>query len=284
MIIDCHAHIYSRIIMENVLSIEGLAEFLHLDRGAVAARTNVSALKKEAASAGVQACFLLPVAPASRIKESNDQFMAMADGDPNLFTAGAIHPAAPDVEDELQRLGERGIRGLKLSSFTQKFDLVSEENFRLFEKIQKLNVRYNRQFFVIIDTFYEADRFFNATREFVTTPEKMGQLVNQFPEINMIAAHMGGLAAPFAEIEDYLTPRRNLYLDTSNAAHMLSRRDFIRLMNIHGPDRILFGTDWPWFGHKEELAFIQGLLKEAEFTQEEQSKIFGGNFAKLLKA
>jgi predicted TIM-barrel fold metal-dependent hydrolase len=284
MIIDCHAHIYSQLIMDNVLGIEGLADLLHLDKRAVAARTHVSALKKEAASAGVQACYLLPVAAASRIREVNDQFLTMVEGDPNLFTAGAIHPAAPNIDAELDRLGELGIRGLKLSSFTQKFDPAAEENLLLFEKIQNLNTQRNRRFFIILDTFYQADKYFNATREFVTTPEKLGRLAALFPEIDMIAAHMGGLAAPFEEIEEHLTPRRNLYLDTSNAAHMLSRQEFIRLMKIHGPDRILFGTDWPWFGHKNELAFIQGLLKEAEFTRAEQSKILGDNFAKLIKA
>jgi len=93
---------------------------------------------------------------------------------------------------------------------------------------------------------------------------------------------MGGLAAPFCEIEKHLTPRNNLYLDTSNAAHMFSQEEFIQLMTIHGPDRILFGTDWPWFGHRDEVAFIRGLLKESGFTPQEESKIFSENIARLL--
>jgi uncharacterized protein len=282
MIIDCHAHIYSRTIMDNVLRIEGLADLLHLDKGAVANRTNKADLRREATEGGVQACLLLPVASVSGVSETNDQFLKMVEGETDFYTAGAIHPSAPNLDEELEKLGNLGIRALKLSSFTQKFDLDSEENCRLFKKIKDHNAQGNRQFFVILDTFYQADRFFNASKTFVTTPEKLGRLAAKFPEVDFVAAHMGGLAAPFSEIEKHLTPRSNLYLDTSNAAHMFSRKEFIQLMTIHGPDRILFGTDWPWFGHKDEVAFIQGLLKESGFTQQEQSKIFSGNIARLL--
>jgi uncharacterized protein len=282
MIIDCHAHLYTQAIIANVLSIEGLAAFLHLEAKSVVGRTDKTALKREAAAAGVQACLLLPVAPATGVRETNDRFLKIIEGETNLFTAGAIHPSMPNLDEELERLHGRGVRGLKLSSFSQKFDPDSEESLRLFKRISHCNVQLHSQFFVILDTFYQADMFFRASREYITTPEKLGRLAAQFPEIDFVAAHMGGLAAPFHEIEKHLTPRNNLHLDTSNAAHMLSHEEFIRLMAIHGPDKILFGTDWPWFGHDDEMAFIRGLLKEAGFTKEEQSKIFGGNIARLL--
>jgi uncharacterized protein len=282
MIIDCHAHIYSRTIMDNVLRIEGLADLLHLDKGSVGRRNNIADLKRDAADGGVRACLLLPVASVSGVRDTNNQFLAMAEGEPDLFTAGAVHPFDPNLDEELEKLGNRGIRALKLSSFTQKFDLDSEENQRLFRKIADSNHHSNCNFFVVLDTFYQADRFFNASRDFVTTPEKLGRLAAQFPEVNLVAAHMGGLAAPFDEIEKHLAPRSNLYLDTSNAAHMFSREEFVRLMTSHGPDRILFGTDWPWFGHSDEVSFIRRLLNESGFSQQEQSRIFSENIAGLL--
>jgi len=282
MIIDCHAHLYSRTIMDNVLSIDGLADFLHLDRGAVARRTHKGDLKREAANAGVHACLLLPVASVYGVSETNAQFLSMVEGEAGLFTAGAIHPSMPNADEELARLSSRGVRALKLSSFTQKFDLDSEENHRLFRRIRKHNLQVGHRFFVVLDTFYQADRFFNTAREFITTPEKLGRLAAQFPEIDFVAAHMGGLAAPFEEIVRNFAPRSNVYLDTSNAAHILARQECIRLVALHGPDRILFGTDWPWFGHADEVAFIRGLLQEAGLTPEEQSKILGGNIARLL--
>jgi uncharacterized protein len=282
MIIDCHAHIYTPAIIANVLSIEGLATFLHLNTEAVAGRTEKSGLKREAVAAGVDACLLLPVASAGGVRETNDLFLKMVEGEPGLFTAGAIHPSTPGMDEELEKLSSRGVRALKLSSFSQKIDLESEESIRLFEKIHACNLAGKPRFFIILDTFYQADVFFRASRQYITTPERLDRLAEQFPEIDFIGAHMGGLAAPFREIEEHLKPRNNLYLDTSNAAHMFSREEFIRLLTMHGPERILFGTDWPWFGHAEEVAFIRGLLNEAGFSVEEQSKIFSGNISLLL--
>jgi uncharacterized protein len=282
MVIDCHAHLYTPAIIANVLNIEGLAAFLHLKTEAVASRTGKPALKREAAAAGVQACLLLPVAPANRVREANDQFLKIIEGEAGLFTAGAIHPSIPGIDEELEKLSSHGIRALKLSSFSQKFDLETKETIRLFDKIRSCNVKRQQRFFVILDTFYKADLFFHAPNSYLTTPERLGKLAAQFPEIDFVAAHMGGLAAPFCEIEDHLTPRHNLYLDTSNAAHTLSRNEFIRLLTIHGAERILFGTDWPWFGYKEEIAYIQGLLSEAGFSRQEQSQVFSDNISRLL--
>ncbi len=280
--IDSHAHIYSKAIIDNVLSIDGLAEFLHLDAKSVAGRTDPETLKREAGAAGVRACLLLPVAPASGVCETNDRFIKMAEKDASLFTAGVLHPSIRNLDAEMEKLSSHGIRALKLSSFSQKFDLESAETVRLFEKIRAKNVAAGARFFVVLDTFCKADLFFRTSKEFLTTPEKLGWLAARFPEIDFVAAHMGGLAAPCAEIEKHLKPGGNLYLDTSNAAHMISREEFIRLIGAHGPERILFGTDWPWFSHGEEAAFIGKLLEEAHFSLQEQSLVFSGNISRLL--
>ncbi|MBW1851343.1 MAG: amidohydrolase family protein, partial [Deltaproteobacteria bacterium] len=98
-----------------------------------------------------------------------------------------------------------------------------------------------------------------------------------------IGAHMGGLCAPFDEMCRYLVPRPNFYLDTSNAAHTLSEREFIRLLAIHGPQHILFGTEWPWFPLGDEIKRIDRLLGLAGFGEKEKGDVFSGNLSVLLR-
>jgi len=81
----------------------------------------------------------------------------------------------------------------------------------------------------------------------------------------------------------YLVPRPNFYLDTSNAAHTLSEREFIRLLAIHGPQHILFGTDWPWFPLGDEIKRIDRLLGLAGFGEKEKGAVFSGNLNALLR-
>ena len=93
---------------------------------------------------------------------------------------------------------------------------------------------------------------------------------------------MGGLTAPFEDIIRCLPTRDNLYLDTSNAAHTLNEAEFVQLLRVHGPDRIMFGTDWPWFDPGEEILLIDRLLDRAGYSVNDKAKVFGGNIAELL--
>jgi hypothetical protein len=282
MIFDSHTHLFAPAVIANVSSLNGLAADLSLDTDKARARTDKAALKRESRAAGIQGCLLLPTAPANGVRKVNDLFIKTVEGEEHLFTAGTLHPFGPDIDQELEWLSSHGVRALKLCSFSQGFDLESAETFRLFEKIRAHNISGQRRFFVILDTFYQADVYFGAPKAHLTTPEKLGRLAVDFPEIDFVGAHMGGLCAPLHEIREHLAPRRNLYLDTSNAAHLLSREEFVSLLRLHGPEYILFGTDWPWFGHEEEMTLIRGLLQEAGFSPQEQSGIFSGNISRLL--
>jgi uncharacterized protein len=281
-IFDSHAHLYSQAVIASVRSRKGLADSLCLSLDQAASRTDTSALKRDCSAAGVHACLLLPTAPVHKVGEVNDLFLAAVQEEENLFAAGTLHPSAQDQDKELERLSAGGVRALKLCSFSQGFDLESPETLRFFEIVRAHNHASLPRFFVILDTFYQADVYFGAPKAFITTPRKLNHLVKSFPEIDFVGAHMGGLAAPFSEIQEHLAPHSNLYLDTSNAAHVLSRDEFLRLLHRHGPQRILFGTDWPWFGHQEEVARIGELLNAGDLSQQEQSCIFSGNIRSLL--
>lgn len=281
-IIDCHCHLYSPSIIASVSRREGLSTVLGMNMEQVFSGFDKSVLIEESQASGVGTCLLLPIAPAHGVHTVNRQFAAIAEKEPALIAAATLHPAAAGIQEEIDWLSAAGIRVIKLSSFTQQFDLEAEETIRLFEGIRNHNVTGKPKLAVLLDTFYKADAYFGSSKAFLTTPQRLGRLVSIFPEIDFIAAHMGGLIAPFEEIQTYLSPMNNLYLDTSNATHTLAKENFLQLLQRHGPDRILFGTDWPWFRQADEIEIIARLLEDAGFNTEAQSKIFGGNAARLL--
>lgn len=53
----------------------------------------------------------------------------------------------------------------------------------------------------------------------------------------------------------------------------------LRIIRAHGTGRILFGTDSPWYGQKEQLGFIRSL----PLSPAEQEQIFHRNAAELLR-
>jgi len=282
MIIDSHAHIFSSKIIAGVSAKSAMVEKLNLHASFAAGRTNISSLSDDCRSSGIDACLILPTADVASVLKINTAFIQLAAGSDFLFTAGTLHPFYGENKKELSRLKEHGVRAIKLCSFSQGFSLSAPETLALFNIIESANILKKERTFVILDTFCLAHEYFGTPVQHTTTPGLLGDIVRNYPGIDFVAAHMGGLAAPPEEIFTRLVPSGNLYLDTSNAAHTLSETDFLRLLETHGPEHVIFGTDWPWFDHKEELNIIGRLLDLAGYNRQEKEKVFYGNIAGLL--
>jgi len=284
LIIDSHVHLFSPKVIENVSQKTGLVERLHLRVEGAEERIIPDKLKQTMHQAHIDTCLLLPTAGKDGIAKTNDRYWKITQKTTGVLTAGTLHPGYPDNPAAIERFKERGIKGIKFSSFSQGFALDAPGTIDLFNLLHRENRHQNHGFFVVLDTFYEAHRFFGTSPQYTTTPERLGRLVKQFPGIPFIAAHMGGLTAPFEDICNYLPPSSNLFLDTSNAAHTLSKQEFIHLLKSHGAENIIFGTDWPWFDPAAEMALISTYLEEAGFSMMDKDAVFGGNIARLLFA
>ena len=283
MIIDSHIHFITPKIIANVSKKPDLMAKIHTRLDNIEARISLHALEKELKEAGVTACLSLPTAPANNVKKTNTAYYEMTKETDMLYCAGTLHPDYPNIKKELARLQSISVRAIKFCTFSQWFDLRAPKTRSMFDQIRDFNVNQGAGFFVILDTFYMSDKYFGTPDEFMTLPERFGDLVATYPEINFIAAHMGALTGPVDEVCKYLPPRENFFMDTANAAHTLSMDEFVRLLKIYGPKHILFGTDWPWFYHKEEIGLINERLDAANFSDQEKNRVFCANIAELLK-
>lgn len=282
MIIDSHTHLFPMKIITGVSSRNALVEELDLDVEGAKKRVNPEDLINACRDASVESCLILPTAAAGDVSRVNDRFQALADDHSSLYAAGTLHPAFRGNRSVLEKLEVRGVRALKFCTFSQGFGLEDPETERLFDLIGSFNNDQAHSFFVVLDTFYKADTYFGTPHQHLTTPARLGRLIRGHPDIDFVAAHMGGLTAPFHEIMEELPPAPNLYLETSNAAHTLEAGQFTRLLETHGPAKILFGTDWPWFHPLEELERIDKLMTAAGFDGKDKEKVYCKNIAALL--
>ncbi len=263
MIVDSHCHIFTEQIIRNVSSNSALVESIKLDVEHAVQRLDPKALEQSAAANVVEICLLLPTAAPNKVRTENDRHFMLASKWPRLRSLATLHPMMKDLSDEIRRVFDLGIVGFKLSSFSQRFDLVSREVEEMLSVLERLGSDSGIRPVVVLDTFTRADIHFGANHDHLTTPAKLAEIARRRPEIDFVGAHMGGLAADPDELLRELTPAANLYLDTSNAAHTLTNGDFIQLLKMHGPYHILFGTDWPWFHHAAEIPKIRSLLERS---------------------
>jgi len=276
MIIDCHCHIFTKQVIRNVVSKSELMTELHLDPEA-AGKGSVEDLIKSARQNNVGCCILFPTSPPENVASENDRYISMASSQPGLKTLATLHPEMADIAGEARRVFELGITGFKFCSFSQRFDILSEKAGTMLLAIRDVANRMGKSFTIVLDTFTRADFHFGARPEHLTRPGRLNVLVRRHPDIRFMAAHMGGLVAGFDELRKELLPAANLYLDTSNAAHTLNPDQFTELLNLHGADHILFGTDWPFFDHASEIPFIDSLLDKAGFSVGQKELVFRKN-------
>jgi uncharacterized protein len=282
VLIDCHCHIFTKRIVENMLDRPNLVQELKLNVRDAWPRLHPSALQDSAKTNGIQVCVLLPTASPDKVRVENDRFIGWTKELSMLRTLATLHPSMPALSDEILRIFGLGIPGFKLSSFSQRFDLASPEVETMLRAVERLAEQQRLRPIVVLDTFARAHSFFGTNPRHTTHPSHVTALVTRHPGIDFIAAHMGGLLADPDELVRDLVPASNLYLDTSNAAHTLPAERFIQLLQVHGSSRILFGTDWPWFVHASEVAYVRSLLDRAGYDTCGQAAVFGENSRRLF--
>jgi predicted TIM-barrel fold metal-dependent hydrolase len=282
-IFDSHVHIFNKKIIGNVIPRTGLIQALSLEVEDIENRLSPSALVEQMRAANVVGALMLPTSDVHKLAKVNRECIQLAADIPGLSTAGTLHPDFNAIEAELQYLSRASVHVVKLCSFSQKLALNHPKTLRMFDRIQSFNEATENPFSVVLDTLTLADRYFGSDPAHSTTPRLLMDLVERYPGIKFIGAHMGGLGAPFEHLDRDLRPMPNLYLDTSNAAHTLSADQFVRMLDRHGPEHILFGTDWPWFLHGGEIPLIDSRMEAAGFTGSGKQAVFSGNIEKILR-
>ena len=93
----------------------------------------------------------------------------------------------------------------------------------------------------------------------------------------VVAAHWGG-----GECEEdvlKLLCGKDVYFDTSFGYGLLTRDKAQAILDKHGADHFLFGSDMPWHRPCWEMK----LLDQLDLSQEDRDKIFYKNAQKLLQ-
>ena len=186
----------------------------------------------------------------------------------NVFCFGSVHPNAENPTEEIRRIHELGLKGIKFHPDYQEFMVDDPRVFPLYEEAAALHLPV---------TFHTGRD--PLSPDLIHAPaEKMARIADLFPQMTIIAAHMGGMSTP-EEADAFLVGKPNVYLDTAFISHFLTPEQAAPMMRRHGLNRILFASDSPWSRSCDELDFLQ----QCGFTSSELELILGENARRLLK-
>ncbi len=169
-----------------------------------------------------------------------------------VLAFGSVHPECPSWEQELDRLENGGIRGLKLHPEYQGIAIDDARFEPLFEACQG-------RFCVLVHAGGTA----GSPELSKSSPVRLLNVLRNFPKLDIVAAHFGGQGM-WLEALDILKSYRgeHLWLDTSSATSFVQRDIIKKLFSLRPFDYYLFGSDWPIFtpaGETERLGTAAGL-------------------------
>ena len=117
MIIDFHTHAFPEQIAHKAM------ETLSHASGGLKPQTDgtISSLKEEMKRDGVDISVVHSIATNPKQQKNVNDFAISVNKEPNLYAFGSVHPHSPDALEELERIKEAGIKGVKLHPDFQKF-------------------------------------------------------------------------------------------------------------------------------------------------------------------
>lgn len=257
-IIDAHTHIFPELLAhkasENIGTYYGLEYF-----GDGTLETLLSGAKDLNVSHFVVSSAATNPKKVSPINVFLDSFRKNCE---KLVCLGALHPYSETVKDEIKQIKELALSGIKIHPDFQNIAIDDEKMFPIYEEFSSK----------IPILFHVGD-----PKSDLSSPERLRKVIDNFPSLIVIAAHMGGYSTYELALE-YLVGK-NVYFDTSNAQRYIASDELVRTIRRHGVEKILFGSDYPLM----LTADAAKQFYELNLEHEEFELIFSENAKRLFK-
>lgn len=271
MLIDFHTHIFPDKVAHRAVS---NLEFI----GRVAAYTDgtLEDLRRSMKESGVTHSVVLPiVTKPEQFRHINEFARSITHEEPDedglsVISFGGIHPDSPDYKAELRYIRDSGLKGIKLHPTYQNTYI---DDIR-YERI----IDYASQLGLIVSI--HCGRDLGYPEQVNATPKRVHRMIHDvFPDgsaNNLVLAHLGGHDME-NESEHFLVGG-NYYMDLAYVLRLALPEQILRICRNHGMEKILFATDSPWSGQKEDVDYIRTI----GFTEEELKQILCKNGSRLL--
>lgn len=266
MLIDVHTHIFpSKIAPKTIEVLE--AGFLRVQHKPYYAHTagTVDGLRQSMKEFGVDKCVVLPIATTVKQSESINQFAISIDSN-DVRSFGSVHPMQPDYEP-----GAGGTGGTWDSGYQAPRGLSG-----LLHRLQGVHCRAEKSGSAgsVRHPPLRCGLRPGGTQH--CTPERLHHVLQEVSGENIICAHMGSYGY-WDEAERYLvgTP---VMMDTASVCEDITPEQYKRIIENHGADKIMFGTDSPWWTPGEAV----GMLESLGLPKEDVEKIKWKNALRLF--
>ena len=262
MIIDIHAHVFPDEIAAKAVA--ELAVCIDFTYHPVSDGT-VSGLLKNMDDWDIDISVLQPVVMKQAQFRKINEWTAGLCSD-RIAAFGGIFPWTNDYKRDIDFVVSLGLKGLKLHPEYQDFIVDDEHMLKLYDyALSKGLILF---FHAGVDTAFPPP-VKSSPHQFKRIAELMGGGI-------IVATHLGGYEQ-WDDVETELAGT-DVYMDTATGFEYFSHEQFLRILEKHGADKIMFGSDAPWSNAGAELE----RLKAMPLPDGSIAAILGANAAKVL--
>jgi len=189
-------------------------------------------------------------------------------GAPKRFVRGAsVHPSDPDRIEKLRRFAKNGCRIVKLHPAGQRFYADAPEAMEIYETCGELG----------LIVFFHAGRagIEPDTAQRFNLVRAIEPGLRRYPEVNFVLGHAGA-----RDVADAI-PLAQRYPNAWLGIHGQGLTRLAEIVDRVGPDRLLFGTDWPFYAIAATQAKV---LILTEGKPQLRDAILRGNAERLLES
>ena len=247
-IIDIHTHIYPDAIARKAT--DSIRDFYQLEGGGMDG--SVQMLRDRGAQAGISQYVVLPVSNApGRVHQINRFLLEQAQSHGDFIGFGTLHAEMEGLMEETDWILQNGLKGIKMHPDSQQFCIDDERLFPVYDLLQdKIPVMLHM----------------GDPRYPYSHPARLRRVLELFPQLDVVAAHFGGYSMYKTAYE--LLHDKNCVFDVSSSLMFMPEGEGEKYIRAYGPERMLFGTDFPlWNPVEETKRFLQLKLTDAEFEQ-----------------
>ena len=261
MTVDFHTHCFP-----DKLAIKAIPK-LSYDAGGLEPYTDGTAegLKESMKREDVDISVVMHIATNPHQQTAVNDFAASIHSD-CLISFGSVHPDAEDALEELERIQSLGLKGVKLHPEYQHFYVDDPKMKPIYKKISQLG----------LITLFHAGFDYGFMPPYHGMPDSMAKALLWF-DSPVIAAHWGGCSCG-PEVLKHLCGLP-IYFDTSFGYGKMPKGIAQEIVNRHGVDMLLFGSDSPWHSPNRERLLLDSL----GLSENERRKIESENAMKLLQ-
>jgi len=268
MIIDAHTHIFPDHQAASVL--QATARMFNVPTYGAATAADLLARMDEC---GIDYSVIHMVAPVpSRVRDTNTWLINLRQD--RFIKFGTLHPKFKQYPEEIARLKDGGVRGIKFQPDVQQFTPDDRSlTYPVYEALCRN--RMTVMFHVGGEPLPSPD---NRSR-----PEMIRSIARDFPDLQIIGAHLGGLNM-WEQVYDRLAGLPNVYMETSLSYTFIRPELAMNIITKHGHKKIFFGTDYPFAPVGKSLAaaravpFLSADAKEDILGKNAHDFFFTGGF------